>query len=226
MEDARMGIVSDGYAVGLAVVCNGVYARHLATAHRVDAQLVVGAVGRAFYMAVGSRQSALHPAVLAVDIVYYLLGKSYRRAARSVELMHVVSLLHCNRILRKSVHYLCQIAVDGREYGHAYTEVRGPEEGLSALGAHLSDIVAVVFHPSRRARHHLDVVRKGPEIVAVGGSRIGELDGNISRGKGLAVEVLLVVDVDYTYNLVATAKGYLLNHLAHLAIADKSYFHN
>ena len=49
---------------------------------------------------------------------------------------------------------------------------------------------------------------------------------NISRGKGLAVEVLLVVDVDYTYNLVATAKGYLLNHLAHLAIADKSYFHN
>ena len=164
------------------------------------AQLVVGAVGRAFYMAVGSRQSALHPAVLAVEIVYYLLGKSYRRAARSVELMHVVSLLHCNRILRKSVHYLCQIAVYGREYGHAYTEVRGPEKGLSALGAHLSDIVAVVFHPSRRARHHLYVVRKGPDDSCRRRQRIGELDGNISRGKGLAVEVLLIVDVDYTYN--------------------------
>ena len=63
------------------------------------------------------------------------------------------------------------------------------------------------------------------EVVAIGGSRIGELDGHIGRSELRRVEIVLVVDIDNTYNLVAALTGNLFYHVPHLTVADKCYFH-
>ena len=47
-----------------------------------------------------------------------------------------------------------------------------------------------------------------------------ELNGHISRCKCRTVKVLLVVNINDTHNLMTTVTGNLLNHLAHLAVAD------
>jgi len=61
---------------------------------------------------------------------------------------------------------------------------------------------------------------EGLEVVAVSCLRSSELYCDISTLKGIAVEVLLIVNVNNTHNLMTTAEGYLLYHLTHLAVAD------
>ncbi len=96
---------------------------------------------------------------------------------------------------------------------------------LAAFAAQPLHIVAVVLHPARGAAHNLHSLGKGTQVVAVGCGRIGKLYGYVSRGESIAVEVFLIVNVDYAHNLVAAVQGYLLYHLAHLAVADKCYSH-
>ena len=110
---ARVGIVGDGDAVGVAVVDYAVYAGHFVAADALDSQLIGGAIVGALYGAVGEVLLALHPCVLAVDVGYYLLSQSDGCAARCVELVDMVGLLHTYVILGELVHYLGEIAVDG-----------------------------------------------------------------------------------------------------------------
>ena len=79
----------------------------------------------------------------------------------------MVYLFHLHVVLWELVHYLCQIAVHGREDGNADGEIRCPEEGLPFLAAQTLHVVAVLAHPACRAAHHLHVVAEGTQIVAV-----------------------------------------------------------
>lgn len=124
-----------------------------------------------------------------------------------------------NVTMREAIHYTRQIAVDGREYGHAHREVRRPKQRVTLLRTHTAHVVAMVFHPSRRAAHHLHAARESLQIVAVSHMGRGELDGHIGRGKLRTVEVLLVVYIYDAHYFMAAAAGYLLNHPAHLAVA-------
>ena len=58
------------------------------------------------------------------------------------------------------------------------------------------------------------------QIVAVGSLRSRKLYRYISTLKGLRVEVLLIIDINDTHNLMTTAQGDLFDHLAHLTVAD------
>ena len=71
----------------------------------------------------------------------------------------------------------------------------------------------------------VDTGCKGLHVVVVGHHGIGELDGHIGTAECLGGEVLLVVNVDDTYNLVPALQGNLLYHTAHLAVAYQCYFH-
>ena len=83
----------------------------------------------------------------------------------------------------------------------------------------------VIFHPACGAAHHLDVVSKGAQVVTVSSRGVGKFYGDVGRRKGGAVEVVLVVDINLTNNLVATLQGDLLDHVSHLAVANQSYLH-
>jgi len=139
--------------------------------------------------------------------------------------MDVVSLGEADIILSKLVHYLCQITVDGREDGHPHAEVAGPEKRLAVLFAVTLHVGLVVLHPASGAADHLHVVAESLLIVVKGGCGVGELDGDVGRGECGRVEILLIVDIDDAYNLMATLTGYLLNHMSHLAVAYQCYFH-
>lgn len=84
----------------------------------------------------------------------------------------------------------------------------------------------MILLPARTARNHLHPFGKAFQEVTVGSLRRRELNGHVSRSEGLALEVFLVINIDNTHNFVATLTGYLLYHLAHLAVANQSYFHN
>ena len=206
-----MGIVGDRDQISLRVIADGVDARHLTTTDMIDAQeLLVRRI--------------LLPRLLTVDILHDFIGQRDGRATGMVEFVHMVRLLHLHIVLRELIHDLRQITVHGREDGHADAEVRGPEERLT-LAAGLAHLVAVLLHPTRRTTHHLHALRPGFQVVAIGRLRSRELDGHIGRSKGLRIEVLLVVDVNDTHYLMATVQRDLFDHLAHLAVADQSYFH-
>ena len=106
----RVGIVSNGYDVGIRVVANGMNARHLATTDVVNTQelLVCG---------------ILLPGFLAIDALYNLFGQRDGCTAGVVELVHVVRLLHLHVVLGKLVHDFRQVTVDGLENGNANGEV-------------------------------------------------------------------------------------------------------
>ncbi len=68
-------------------------------------------------------------------------------------------------------------------------------------------------------------MRESLQIVAVSGSRVCKLDGNIGRAELRTVDILRVIHVNLTYDFVATLQGDLLDHVSHLSVADQSYFH-
>ena len=76
------------------------------------------------------------------------------------------------------------------------------------------------FHPASRARNHFYTCFPCLQVVAISSLRGGKLNGDVGTLEGLAVEVLLIININDTYNLVTTADGYLFNHLTHLAVAD------
>ena len=139
--------------------------------------------------------------------------------------MNVVGFLHAYRVLWETIHDFSQIAVYGREDSHTDAEVRRPEEGLLTVGAEFLHVFLMVFHPTSRTRNHLHVVRESLQIVAVSGSRVGKLNGNIGRAELRAVDVLRVIHVNLTNDFVATLQGDLLDHVSHLSVADQSNFH-
>ena len=61
---------------------------------------------------------------------------------------------------------------------------------------------------------------EGAQIVVVGCCGIGKLDGHIGRSECRRIEVVLIVYVYDTHNLVATLLGDFLNHVAHFAVTD------
>ena len=89
------------------------YARHFVAAYAFNRQLIGGAIVGALYGAVGEVLLALHPCGLAVEVGYDFLSQSDGCAARRVELVDMVGLLHAYVILGELVHYLGEIAVDG-----------------------------------------------------------------------------------------------------------------
>ena len=139
--------------------------------------------------------------------------------------MDMVSLGHLHVVLWELVHDFGQILIDGREDRYANGEVAGPEECLLAVLAECLHIGFMVFHPAGGTAHHLDIVGKGAQVVAVSCRRVCELNGDVGRRKGGAVEVVLVADINLANNLMATLQGDLLDHMSHLAVADQSYFH-
>ena len=83
----------------------------------------------------------------------------------------------------------------------------------------------MLLHPTSRTTDHLHTLGPGFQVVAIGCLRSCKLNGHIGRCELWRVEVLLVVDVDDTHNLMAAVTGNLLNHLAHLSVAYQCYFH-
>ena len=134
--------------------------------------------------------------------------------------MHMMCLFHLHVILWELVHDFGQILVDSTEDSHANGEVGSPEQRLSFLRTHSANIVAMFFHPSCTTTNHLHVVLKGTKIIAISSLGCCKLYRYISTLEGFAIEVLLIVDVDNTHNLMTTAEGYLFYHLTHLAVAD------
>ena len=220
-----MSVVGDGDAVGVAVVFYTMNARHLALAATCNQKWMIAYRIEVVYSPIGIVKFSHRPVAVAVVALNDLLGKCDGCARRMVELMHVVHLLHADVVLRKFVHYLCQIAVHCREDSHSDREIGSPEERLPFFLTHAAHILLVVCLPSRRPAHNLHSAAPCLQVVVVGSSGIGELYRYIGRRKRLGVEVLLVVDVDFTNNLVASGKGYLLYHAPHLAVANKCYFH-
>ena len=137
-----------------------------------------------------------------------------------IELVHMMRLFHLYIILRELVHNLGQITVHCREDGHTDREVRSPEECLPLFGTSLAHFITMILQPARRATHHLHALGPGFQIVTISHLRGCELNGYISRRKRWTVEVLLIVNIDDTYNLMSTVTGNLLYHLAHLSITD------
>ena len=84
----------------------------------------------------------------------------------------------------------------------------------------------MLFEPACAARHDLHTSCESLHIVAVSHHGIGELDGHVGTTEGLGAKIVLVVNVDDADNLVSALKGNLLNHLTHLTITYKCYFHN
>ena len=78
----------------------------------------------------------------------------------------------------------------------------------------------MLFHPSCRAAHHLHSLSPRLQVVAVSRLWGCKFNGHVSAGKSLAVEILLVIDIDNAHNVMTTVFGNLLNHLAHLPVAD------
>ena len=76
------------------------------------------------------------------------------------------------------------------------------------------------FHPTCRAGNNLYTLGPRLQIVAVGCLWRRKFNGNIGRCKGLALKLLLVVNINDTHNLMAAAQGYLFYHLTHFAVAD------
>lgn len=164
---------------------------------------------------------------LGNDMYADILRKNFenRRAARVVELVYVVHLLHLHVILSEAVHHLGEIAVYGGEDGDTYREVGRPKQRMPLFATHPAHIVTVVFHPSGRAAHHFHAFIKRFEKVAIRSLRSGELYRHVGRGKFGTVEVMNIVHFDYTYDFMTAAKGNLLYHLAHLAVSYQCYFH-
>ena len=115
--------MSDGYAVSLGVVDDGVNAWHLIASDALDGQLRSGALVGAFLCAVGLQLQAFHPRCLAVEVVDNLFCQRDGGARWRVELVYVVCLLHAHVVLWEAVHYFCQVTVHRREYRHADREV-------------------------------------------------------------------------------------------------------
>ena len=222
---AAVSVVGDGDAVGLRVVSDGMDAGHLIVADAVDKQLIGLVVLGSVDMSVVPYGGAGLPRCLAVEVVDDILRQGDGGARRCVELMDMMGFGHLHVVLWELVHDFGQILIDGREDRHANGEVTGPKERLLAVLAERLHISLVVFHPAGRAAHHLDIVGKSAQIVAVGSRGVCELYGDIGRRKGGAVEVVLVVDINLTNNLVATLQGDLLDHVSHLAVANQSYLH-
>ena len=137
-----------------------------------------------------------------------------------VELMYVMGFFHLDVVLRELVHNLRQILADSTEDGYTNGEVRCPEQRLPFFRTHALHVVTMFLHPSCTTAYHLHVVLKGTKIIAICSLRSRKLYRYISTLEGLAVEVILIVDVDNTHNFMTTAQGYLLYHLTHFAVAD------
>ncbi len=176
-------------------------------------------------MSVVPRGDACLPSVLAVEQVHDVFGQCDGCSRRCVELVDVVCLLHFHVVLWKLVHDFSQILVDGGKDGHANREVGRPEQRLLSVLCQGFHVVLVVGHPSRRSAHHLHVVLKGPQVVAVGRCGVGKLYGHIGRCEGRAVKVVLVVHIDFADNFMAAGDGDLLNHVSHLSVADQCNLH-
>ena len=192
---AAVSVVGDGDAVGLRVVRDGMDAGHLVVADAVDKQLVGLVVLSSVDMSVVPYGGAGLPRCLAVEVVDDILRQGDGGARRCVELMDMMGFGHLHVVLWELVHDFGQILIDGREDRHANGEVAGPKERLLAVLAECLHIGLVVFHPAGGAAHHLDVVGKSAQIVAVGSRGVCELYGDVGRRKGGAVEVVLIVAI-------------------------------
>ena len=62
---------------------------------------------------------------------------------------------------------------------------------------------------------------KGTLVVAESSRRIGKFYGDIGRGERRRIKVLYVVNINDTYDFVATVTGNLLDHVPHLAVTDQ-----
>ena len=127
--------------------------------------------------------------------------------------------------LWKLVHQFGQVAVDGREDGHADGEVAGPEECLSLFAAQTLHVLLVMVHPARRSAHDLHVVAERAQEVAIRRCGVGKLYRHVGRGEGGRVEVVRVVDVYLANDTVAATDGNLLDHVAHFPIPNECYLH-
>ena len=222
---AVVRIVGDGNTVGGAVPGDAVDARHFITANAVYAYLVGGNVPAAFYRTVGLGDRACLPSGDTVHLGCQFLCQGDGSAAGVIQLMDMMNLFHAGRVVLKLVHDTGQITVDSSEDGHSQTEVTAPEERLSFLLAHALYLFSMLGNPSSAAAHHLDVMGKGTQVIAIGSLRSSKLDGNIGRAECFAVKVVRIVHIDDTYYLVPAAYRYLLYHAAHLAVSYQCYLH-
>ena len=208
---AALGLVGYGDAVNVGIPAYDMCAGHLAYAFVADSQLV-GIAG------------LLVPALYAAVAVHDALGQRDGGAARVVELMHMMYLLHLRSVGVKRLHQRGQIAVKGEEYVDAEAEIGGPEKCGVLLAAYLLDF-AEPGRPARGAAHHLDTPCKSAQIVVKSRMRRGELNGHIGRAESLGVEVAGIVNINNTTDLMSAGAGYLFDCMAHLAIPYKCYFH-
>ena len=215
-----MRIMGDGNQILLAVVADGMDARHLPFANAGDRKLVGLCFTATAYRTIRIYHLIHTPIALAVKILDNLLSQCDGCSTGMIQLVYMVHLFHLHIILRELVHDLGQIAVHGREDGHTHREVRGPEQRITLFRTHPLHVITMFLHPSSRTRYHLHALGKSLQVVTVCSLRSCELNGHISRSEGLALKVLLVVDINNTHNFMATAFGDLLDHLSHLSVAD------
>ena len=100
---ARVSAMLDGNHISLRVVHHGMDAWHLAITHTVDDQVLVGDVlvaliAMTIVCPVGH---ATLPVLLSIHVVDDFLSQGDGSAARSIELMYVVGLLHAHGVLWK-----------------------------------------------------------------------------------------------------------------------------
>ena len=138
--------------------------------------------------------------------------------------MDVVRFAERHVVLRIVVHDAGDVLLHRHEDIHAYREVRSPEEGTVRLFHFLLDLRQLVV-PARRTHHHRHASFETFADVAKAGLRCGELDSHVSSAEGLAVEVLLVLDIDGADHFVSAALRYFFNDMAHLAISYQCNLH-
>ena len=159
------------------------YARHLVAANAGYGQLLGLEFRRRHLGAVGLMLEAFHPLRLTLQVGNDILGQRDGSARGSIELMHMVRFLHLDVVLWKTVHDTGKIAVHGTEDGHTNREVACPEQRMLTIARKCLNIGFMILHPTRGPTHHLHVMTKGAQVIAVGSRRIGELYGHIGTGK-------------------------------------------
>ena len=139
--------------------------------------------------------------------------------------MNVMSFNHINIILLETIHNLGKILVNSFKDSHTNRIVTCPEKSVLTILAQSLNISLMVFHPTSRTTNHLHVVFECLQIIIISSHRISKLNGYICTLKLWCIEIVRIIDINFTHNLMTTLKGNLLYHMPHLSVAYQCYSH-
>ena len=141
---ARLGLVGDDYAVGIALIPHGMDAWDLVVPVAENLQRRTGLGGLdAFDLAEGGQ--FVDPGILPGELRQKAFGQGNGRAARRVELVTVMYLVHGDVIAVELVHDACEIAVHRGEYIYTNASYKLTRFLSDTYSAKLDTLIGTIF---------------------------------------------------------------------------------